>query len=205
MLLLSIDMTVCCQEIFDIKGGFYGMAQRQFVHTKRTTRNPRMKNETKPGEKSDLDGTQKAVAGELQGDIPVVEQPFLSIAEKLGLTEDKVLSTAAGLLKGGAIRKIGAVVRHRQAGYLHNVMVVWAVPPEKIEEVGKHFSTFPEVTHCYERSPCFNGRYSLFTMVHLHKKEDESLLRKMAEQSGVPDFRVLESIEEFKKKSMEYF
>jgi hypothetical protein len=42
-------------------------------------------------------------------------------------------------------------------------------------------------------------------MVHLHGKEDESLLKAMSGQSGISDFVALPSVEEFKKKSMEYF
>ncbi len=164
-----------------------------------------MNSENIPNGKPVLDDRQRAVARELQGDIPVASRPYREIAEKIGMTEAEVISIVTDLLNGGAIRKIGAIVRHRQAGYLHNVMVVWAVPENRIEEIGRKFSAFPEVTHCYERKPLFDGRYSLFTMVHLHKKEDESLLQRMSELSGITDFNVLESIEEFKKKSMEYF
>ena len=156
-------------------------------------------------ETSNLTGVERAVARELQGDIPTVERPFQQIADRIGITENEALAAAASLLKSGAIRKIGAILRHRQAGFTHNIMVAWAVPEGRVEEAGKLFSTFSEVTHCYERAPSFLNRYNLFTMVHLHGKEDESLLKMMSEQSGISDFIALPSIEEFKKKSMEYF
>jgi len=164
-----------------------------------------MNSENRPDAKPVLDDRQRAVARELQGDIPVVGRPYREVAETIGMTEDEVIAIAADLLDRGIIRKIGAIVRHRQAGYLHNVMVVWAVPDGRIEEIGRRFSAFPEVTHCYERKPLFDGRYSLFTMVHLHSQKDESLLKEMSELSGITDFKVLQSLEEFKKKSMEYF
>ena len=84
-------------------------------------------------------------------------------------------------------------------------MVLWAVPPTDAEAAGKALSSFAEVTHCYERTPPFAGRFNLFTMIHFRKKADEDLLRKMALAAGVADFRVLRSLEEFKKNSMEYF
>lgn len=145
------------------------------------------------------------VCRRLQGDIPLTERPFRLIAEETGLPEGDVLSIAGRLRERGVIRKFGAIVRHQRAGYTHNVMVVWAVPAGECEKAGKRLASFPEITHCYERTPPFAGRYNLFTMVHFRKKTDESLLRKIAATAGISDFMALRSIEEFKKNSMEYF
>jgi len=141
----------------------------------------------------------------IQGDIPLAERPFHLVAQEIGLTEGEVLSIAGKLRERGIIRKFGAIVRHQRAGYIHNVMVMWAVPPGECEAAGKRLASFPEITHCYERTPPFAGRYNLFTMVHFRKKTDEDLLRKIAATVNVEDFRVLMSLEEFKKNSMEYF
>ena len=145
------------------------------------------------------------VARQLQGDIPLTGRPFQRIAETTGLTEGEVLSLAGGLRERGIIRKFVAIVRHQKVGYTHNVMVLWAVPPACAKAAGKSLSSFAEVTHCYERTPPFAGRYNLFTMVHFRDEADEVLLRDMAAAAGVDDFRVLRSLEEFKKNSMEYF
>jgi DNA-binding Lrp family transcriptional regulator len=149
--------------------------------------------------------TESAVARRLQGSIPLAERPFQKIAEEVGLTEAKVLEIAGDLRARGIIRKFGAIVRHQLAGYTHNVMVVWAVPPERLEEVGKRLASFPEITHCYERAPAFEGRYTLFTMVHLRQDADHGLLGRIAASAGGFDYKLLRSIEEFKKVSMEYF
>jgi siroheme decarboxylase len=154
---------------------------------------------------SALSPQEADVARMLQGDIPLAGRPFQRIAETVGLTEGAVLSLVRGLRKRGIIRKIGVIVRHQKVGYTHNVMVLWAVPPACAETAGKALSSFAEVTHCYERTPPFAGRYNLFAMVHFRNKADEALLREMATASGVADFRVLRSLEEFKKNSMEYF
>lgn len=145
------------------------------------------------------------VARRLQGNIPLVERPFRKIAEETGLTEAEVLAIADDLRTQGIIRKFGAIVRHQLAGYTHNVMVVWAVPPARLDEVGKRLASFPEITHCYDRTPAFEGKYTLFTMVHFRKDADEDLLDKIAAAAGVGDYKLLRSIEEFKKISMEYF
>jgi siroheme decarboxylase len=146
-----------------------------------------------------------AVARLIQGDIPLTGRPFQRIAEIAGMTEEEALSIARGFKTRGIIRKFGAIVRHQQVGYTNNVMVLWAVSPALAEEAGKALSGFAEVTHCYERTPPFAGRYNLFTMVHFRSRADEALLREMAAAAGIADFRVLRSLEEFKKNSMEYF
>ncbi len=145
------------------------------------------------------------VARRLQGDIPIARRPFQKIAEEIGITEDNVLAIADDLRKQGIIRKFGAIVRHQLAGYTRNAMVVWAVPPDQLDDVGKRLASFSEITHCYERSPAFEGKYTLFTMVHFRKDADVDLLGKIAAAVGVVDYRLLRSVEEFKKISMEYF
>ena len=156
-------------------------------------------------ETSALSPQEADIARLIQGDIPLTGRPFQRIAETAGLTEGEVLSLAGGLRERGIIRKFAAIVRHQKVGYTHNVMVLWAVPPAHTEAAGKALSFFAEVTHCYERTPPFAGRYNLFTMAHFRNEADEVLLREMAAAAGVADFRVLRSMEEFKKNSMEYF
>ena len=156
-------------------------------------------------ETSALSPQEADIARLIQGDIPLTGRPFQRIAETAGLTEGEVLSLVRGLRERGIIRKIGAIVHHRKVGYTHNAMVLWAIPPACAEAAGKALSSFAEVTHCYERTPPFAGRYNLFTMVHFRDEAGEVLLREMAAAAGVGDFRVLRSLEEFKKNSMEYF
>jgi DNA-binding Lrp family transcriptional regulator len=141
----------------------------------------------------------------IQGDIPLTARPFAAIGEAVGSAEEEVLAIVRGFAATGIIRKFAAIVRHQQVGYTHNVMVVWAVPPALAEEAGAILAGFAAVTHCYERNPPLEGRYNLFTMVHFQSRDDEALLRQMAAAAGVSDFRVLRSLEEFKKNSMEYF
>ncbi|HOD37018.1 MAG TPA: hypothetical protein PLR20_14690 [Syntrophales bacterium] len=147
---------------------------------------------------------EKALAA-VQKDIPLVERPFKKIASAAGLEETEVLDIIRRLMEKGVIRKFGGVIRHRQAGFERNAMIVWAVPAEKTAEAGEALSAFKEITHCYERAPPFEGRYNLFTMVHFPAGGPADLVRRLSQAAGTGDFRVLESLEEYKKTSMEYF
>lgn len=150
--------------------------------------------------------TTGAIGKLIQGDIPLTARPYQSIGENAGVDEKTVIEILQRLLLEGKIRKFGAILRHQRAGYARNAMVVWAVPPEKTGQTGSALSACKEVTHCYERTPPFEGRYNLFTMVHFQEGEDPAeTVGRLARNAMVTDCKILESLEEFKKSSMEYF
>lgn len=146
---------------------------------------------------------EKKIGKAIQGDIPLSKHPFRDLVA--GFPEAELLHSIKGMIDNGIIRKFSAILRHERAGFNNNAMVVWAVPPEQVEKVGALFAGFSEITHCYERAPLFDGKYNLFTMIHLGPNQDRSFFRQLAEISGVNNYEILESIEEFKKTSMEYY
>lgn len=142
----------------------------------------------------------------IQGDIDLSLQPFLDMGTRIGIGEKDTIETIDGMIRRGVIRKFGAILRHKEAGYERNFMIIWAVPAKQVEEVGNRMAAIPQITHCYERTPPFLGRFNLFTMVHLKANgEDDDFLNMLSNTSGLEDRLVLASTEEFKKISMEYF
>jgi len=152
-----------------------------------------------------LAGEDIRVAREIQKDLPLSRRPFAEIAARIGLTEAAVIDGLQHLLTHGTVRKFGAIVRHRPAGYTRNALVVWAAPPSRIEDVGQALARVPAVSHCYERKPPLAGRYNLFSMMHFKETAFEPPIRKLAAEIGLTDYRIFESLEELKKTSMEYF
>jgi len=148
---------------------------------------------------------EKKIAKYIQGDISLEKRPFKRIGEEVGLNEAEVISAINNLKKKGIIRKIGAILRHQKAGLTKNVMVIWAVPEEKCEAVGNVLASYGEITHCYERIPPFEGKYNLFAMMHFKDDNLEKLIQEISLQTGIKDYMILETEEEFKKSSMEYF
>lgn len=142
----------------------------------------------------------------LQEDLPLCPNPYAVLAEKLNISEEKLLTTIDHYLKIGILRRFGAVLKHQQAGFSCNVMVVWQVPPEKIEVVGKMLAAFPEVSHCYERPTYPDWPYNLFSMIHTTSPEKcEKTIQKIAQTIEVSHYLPLYSLEELKKVSMYYF
>jgi DNA-binding Lrp family transcriptional regulator len=151
-----------------------------------------------------LTETEKKISRLIQQDIALEMRPFKCIAEKVGASEEQVLATIRSLMTKGTIRKFGAILRHQKAGFAHNAMVIWAVSQDRIEFAGHALASFKEVTHCYERTPPFAGKYNVFTMVHFGEGDQESVIKKLSQKTGIKDFKVLTSEEEYKKSSMEY-
>ena len=155
--------------------------------------------------KDHLTVKQKKVACVIQKDIVVMRFPFNELGNLCGLTNEDVLDTTKQLFKKGFIRKYGAILRHQKAGYEKNALVVWSVPADQIEKAGKIFASFLFVSHCYERNPAFRKKYNIFTMLHSKDKNILSMIKDMATATDINDYIILESIQEYKKTSPEYF
>jgi DNA-binding Lrp family transcriptional regulator len=111
------------------------------------------------------------------------------------------------LKTAGILRRFAAVLRHRRVGFAANGMGCWVVPDSRIEEVGRLAATYSEVSHCYQRPAYPPGwPYTLFTMIHGQALQDvqETVIR-IAESSGITNYRVLYSTREFKKERVRYF
>lgn len=153
-----------------------------------------------------LSEVEKKVVAAVGGDIPVTARPFLELAREAGIPEEAFLEALRGLIARGVIRRFGATLRHQQSGYRANAMGAWRVPEPRVEEVGRTFASFREVSHCYRRTPLPEWPYNLYTMIHADSEEAcRAIARRMAEAAGVTDFLLLFSREELKKTSMAYF
>jgi DNA-binding Lrp family transcriptional regulator len=153
-----------------------------------------------------IDELDKKIIGLIQEDLPLDSRPFFTMAVQLGITENEFIERVKSLKKEGVIRRFGATLYHQEAGFGANAMVVWLVPDEKIEELGKVMSAFPEVTHCYHRKPQRDWKYNLYTMVHGDNEEAvHQIAQRISHKTGMQEYALLFSQKEFKKTSMHYF
>jgi siroheme decarboxylase len=153
-----------------------------------------------------VSGLEKKIINLIQGDLPLAPRPFAVLAEQLGIHESVLLEEIRKLKKQGIIRRFGATLRHQEAGFSSNAMVVWNVPEERLEQVGKVIAGFKEVTHCYQRAPKKDWPYNLYSMVHGNSREDcREIARRLSREVGIDDYTLLFSQKEFKKTSMKYF
>jgi DNA-binding Lrp family transcriptional regulator len=147
-----------------------------------------------------------AVIRELQEDLPLVPQPFAPMAERVGIAEEEFFAVAGCLKARGYMRRMAAVLRHREAGFRANAMGVWVVPAERAEEVGRIMGSFTGVSHCYLRPTYPDWPYSVFTMVHGQDAQDcQEVIDAIGHATGIGEYALLYSIKEYKKIRLRYF
>jgi len=108
----------------------------------------------------------------VQQGLPLVPRPYAAIAEKLEIRESEVIARISRLIETRAIRRFGVVVRHQELGYSANAMVVWSLPEDRVDALGRCIGGFPFVTLSYRRPrrpP--DWPYNLFTMIHGRDRE----------------------------------
>lgn len=149
---------------------------------------------------------EKKVIASLQGDIPVIERPYLKLAQDIGITEKEFLKVMNDLNDQGLIRRFGATLKHQNSGFNANAMVAWIVDEKIAIETGKIMASFDEVSHCYRRNPVPGWDYNLYTMVHaLDEKECYAIVKKISNAVNIDEYAILFSKKELKKTSMKYF
>ncbi len=149
---------------------------------------------------------EPSIVRALQGNIPLVPAPFRKIAAGLGLPEEKFIAAVATLKAGGVLRSIRAIVRHKRAGYSANAMVAWKLPAGRAVSFGKTAAASPAISHCYQRLTRPGWPYNLYTMIHGRSRaEILKVVGGLVKKTGAKEYKILESLREFKKTSMVYF
>ncbi len=147
-----------------------------------------------------------AVIRALQGDMPVVPEPYAPAAAALGLPQERFLEHLSGMQERGLLRRVAAILYHRRAGFSANGMGVWKVPEEQILDVGRKMAAVRGISHCYQRPTYEDWPYSVFTMAHGRSKEEcDAILDSIAETHGITERATLYSSTEFKKIRLLYF
>jgi DNA-binding Lrp family transcriptional regulator len=159
--------------------------------------------ELDPIELSDFD---VAVIRELQGDMPVIPEPYQPAADALGVPVDRLLGQLEDMRERGALRRVAAILFHRRAGFSANGMGVWEVPEDRIDDIGPRMASYRGISHCYRRPTYADWPYSVFTMAHGRSKEEcDAILERIAEDTGIHGRATLYSSTEFKKIRLLYF
>ncbi len=145
----------------------------------------------------------------MQRDIALVPEPFVAVADELGISFEEAAAMHEDFLATGRMRRFAAVLHHRKAGFGANAMGIWAGPqddPEALKKTGETMASFSAVSHAYQRPTYPDWPYNLFTMVHGKSAEEcEQTLDAIAEATGITNRHALYSTEEFKKVRVRYF
>lgn len=153
-----------------------------------------------------LSAEEKIAIGALQKDLPLTDCPFQKLANDCGISEERLLEYARYFIKNGMMRRFAAVLRHTSAGYTSNAMICWNVSADMLDKIGQMFAANPAVSHCYERPTFPDWPYSLYTMIHARNESElKAIIQDLAVSSGITEYRVLNSLKEYKKSRVLYF
>jgi len=144
----------------------------------------------------------------IQAGLPLVARPYQAIANRLGCSEQAVIDKLRDMIDAGIIKRLGVVVRHHELGYHANAMVVWDVPNEQVDELGRQLGHQDCVTLCYQRPRRLpDWPYNLFCMVHGRDRDDVlECIARMVDGLGLDAIphTVLFSGKRFKQRGARY-
>jgi siroheme decarboxylase len=141
-----------------------------------------------------MDEIDKKILNILQKEFPLIEQPFLVVAEKCGISEDETISRIRKMKDEGIIRRIGAVFDGNKLGRVSTLCAA-RVPEEEIDHFVEIVNANKNVTHNYRR----NNEYNIwFTLSAATAAEMEAFLTDVKEKTGVTDILDMRAVRTFK-------
>jgi len=142
-----------------------------------------------------LSESDKKLLYVLQYNFPLVREPWKTIAESLGMSEEEVLKRVKQLMDEGIIRRIGPIFDARKIGFGASTLVAAKVPSEDIERIAGIISQFENVTHNYQRKHEYN---LWFTVLAKNHKDLQLILEKIKSITGLKDILDLPTSKSFK-------
>ncbi len=127
-----------------------------------------------------LSALEKRLLNDFQDGFPLSPRPFAVMAERLGVSEARVIATLERLQQDGLITRVGPVFRPNRVGA--STLAAMAVPPERLEAVAAVVSSFPEVNHNYERGHEIN---LWFVITAADRQRLGSILREIEQRTGI--------------------
>ena len=108
------------------------------------------------------DATDRHIINALQGDFPLVAEPWRQVADDLGLSEAELLHRIDAMLERKVLTRFGPMFQIERAGGAF-VLAAMKVPEADFDRVAAQVNAFPEVAHNYRRDHALNMWFVLAT------------------------------------------
>jgi len=109
-----------------------------------------------------MDEVDRNIVNVLQGGFPICDEPYLAVAEPLGLTEAELIARLQRLLETKTLTRFGPMFQVERMGGAF-VLAALAVPVADYERVAAQVNALPEVAHNYRREHALNMWFVLAT------------------------------------------
>ena len=135
------------------------------------------------------DQTDLALLDALQDDLPLVPRPWGAIAGRLKIPESELICRLKRLQSAGIIRGVSPILESRPMGLRASTLVAMHVPRERVDEIATIISSYPEVSHNFQR----DHHYSLwFTLSARDEECIRHVLDEILQETGIPATDVLD-------------
>ena len=131
----------------------------------------------------------------IQGPFPMVEQPYLDLAEQMEITEEDVLARLTELKRQNVLRQISAIFDTRRLGY-KTTLVAMAYGPDKLHRAAMEINRHPGVSHNYAREGSYYNLW--FTLAVPPEHDLEATANHMGRKTGSIESRIMPTIRFFK-------
>jgi DNA-binding Lrp family transcriptional regulator len=111
---------------------------------------------------AEIDATDRRIINALQGDFPLVAEPYREVAAALGLDQGELLRRLDAMLERRVLTRFGPMFQIERAGGAF-VLAAMKVPEAEFERVTAQVNAFPEVAHNYRREHALNMWFVLAT------------------------------------------
>ncbi|GAB6180534.1 hypothetical protein JCM14036_18530 [Desulfotomaculum defluvii] len=141
-----------------------------------------------------LDHVDRHLLDVVQTDFPICTEPYKVIGERIGISEQEVLSRLERLMQQDVIRRLGGVFDSRKLGYKGTLCAI-KVPSHRIDEVAEVVNSYIGITHNYLRDYEYN---MWFTILAQSPEKVEHILSEIKQKTGINDVINLPSQRFFK-------
>ena len=131
----------------------------------------------------------------IQGPFPMVEQPYLDLAEQMEITEEDVLARLTELKRQNVLRQISAIFDTRRLGY-KTTLVAMAYEPDMLHRAAMEINRHPGVSHNYAREGSYYNLW--FTLAVPPEHDLEATANHMGRKTGSIESRIMPTIRFFK-------
>ncbi len=130
--------------------------------------------------REDLDAVDAALIDGYQSDFPVVERPFRTLGDELGVDEDEAFERVRRLRETGVFRRFGAVLNPPVIG--SSTLAALEVPEDRFDEVAAVVNGYRQVNHNYARDHEWN---MWFVVTAGSTETRDSILTEIGERTGL--------------------
>lgn len=109
-----------------------------------------------------MDVLDRKIISLLQAGFPLSEEPYLEVAQQLGIEEQALLDRLSNLLEKNTLSRFGPMYDAQKLGGAFSLVAV-RVPEEDFDKVTEIVNSYPEVAHNYKRDHDYNMWYVLAT------------------------------------------